>query len=39
MTLWLIRAGSRGELEQKFFDESRALQIDSGLYFGKLIIN
>jgi len=23
MTLWLIRAGSRGEHEQKFLDESR----------------
>ena len=24
MTLWLIRAGSRGEHEQKFLDEGRS---------------
>lgn len=31
MTLWLIRAGSRGEQEQKFLDEGRVYVAWEGL--------
>ena len=31
MTLWLIRAGSRGEHEQKFLDEGRVYVAWDGL--------
>lgn len=31
MTLWLVRAGSRSELEQKFLDEGRTYMVWVGL--------
>ncbi len=39
MTLWLIRAGSRGEHEQKFLDEGKVYVVPGVNYVGGRLPN